>query len=270
MNKIEPLHPEVTDNLRKKIKVFWEKNVNAETLLGKKVSAYERGDEKYFHDLEQQRYRSHGHLLPWIEEMESGKSVLDIGCGIGMDTFRMAKRGMQVTGIDLTEVAIKTAKRRFEKQGIEANFEVGDATDLRFSDESFDYVYSFGVLHHTQDTEKSIQEVYRVLKKGGMAKIMLYNRNSINEIIHRVTGIPFEDKTELCPVVRRFSVREVKEMFRRFSDIAIRKEYVFGEGYGILFKLMPKQVYSWLSRYFGWHIMITAKKNAGVEQVLYK
>ncbi|NOZ10650.1 MAG: methyltransferase domain-containing protein, partial [Gammaproteobacteria bacterium] len=171
MKKIEPVCPKITKNTKNDINTFWERNVNAEEILGKKISSHKRGGDDYFSELEEQRYRTHSHILPWIQQMEGGRSVLEIGCGIGMDSYQLAKRGLNVTGIDLTKIAIETAKKRFDRKGIVASFEVGDATNLKFENESFDYVYSFGVLHHTQNTEASIQEVYRVLRKGGVARI---------------------------------------------------------------------------------------------------
>lgn len=262
MRNIELVRPKITNNTKEDIMRFWERNVNAEEILGKKISLHKRGGVDYYSELEEQRYRSHAHILPWIQQMESGRSVLEIGCGIGMDLFQMAKRGLVVTGIDLTEIAIETAKERFARDGMTALFEVGDATNLKYKDESFDYVYSFGVLHHTQDTEKSIQEAYRVLKNGGAARIMLYNRHSVNEVVHRITGIPFEDKNELCPVVRRFTLNEVRKMFGKFDTVAIRKEYLFGEGYGVIYRIIPDFLFKYLSNHFGWHLMITATKSS--------
>lgn len=260
MKSIEPAAPEISSDLVDEIKNFWNRNVNAEELMGKKVSGATRGDATYFKDIAEQRYRSHRHLLPWIREMTPGKSVLEIGCGIGLDSFEMARHGLRVTAVDLTETAIEMAEKRFRDNKLNGAFSVGDATDLGFGDGSFDYVYSFGVLHHTQDTEKSIREVYRVLKKGGEARIMLYNRRSLNEVVHRITRIPFEARHEICPVVRRFTVGETGQLFSPFSSVQISKDYVYGEGYGWLFKATPMPLYRLLSRTLGWHLMIRAVK----------
>ena len=260
MKRIEDAAPQVTPDLADKIYDFWSRNVNCEKIMGSSITHNNRGTEQYFKDLEEQRYRSHRHLLPWIEEMESGKSVLEVGCGIGLDSLQMAKQGLTVTAVDLTDVAIDTVRDRFSSLGIPGEFRVSDATSLPFEDNSFDYVYSFGVLHHAQDTAASINEVHRVLKSGGEAKIMLYNRHSINEIVHRITFIPFEDKDELCPVVRRYTVKEVKILFRAFDSVVVKKEFAYGEGYGKLFEYTPRPLYNLLSKWLGWHLMITAKK----------
>src|SRR5689334_19029996 len=118
MKNIEPVNPTSSDNLASEIKDFWTRNVNGERIMGTTISAHERGEEAYFQEIQQQRYRSHRHLLPWMREMRPGSSVLEIGCGIGLDAFQMTKLGLNVTGIDLTEVAIETAKRRFSENGL--------------------------------------------------------------------------------------------------------------------------------------------------------
>lgn len=260
MRNIEPPNTEDSPTLTSDIRDFWSRNVNAERIMGNTVSLEQRGGEKYFEELEAQRYRSHYHLKPWINSMDKGKSVLELGCGIGMDTFSMAKNGLNVTALDLTEVGVQTAKNRFEKSKFNGSFLAGNAEMLPIKDNQFDYVYSFGVLHHAANTEKTISEVYRVLSPGGTAKIMLYHRHSINELVHRITKVPFEEKDELCPVVRRFTANEVKTMFNQFSNIHLQLEYVYGEGYGKLFSLTPKPLYKFLSKHWGWHIMITARK----------
>lgn len=260
MSKIESNKPEITEHTKAEIQDFWTRNVNAEKLYGQRVTANTRGGDEYFADLEAQRYRTHTHIIPWIQQMTPGREVLEIGCGIGMDSFQMASHGLKVTGVDLTEVAVETVRQRFSSKGLPGQFEVADATQLAFEDNRFDYVYSFGVLHHTQDTEKSIREVYRVLKPGGEARIMLYHRRSINEVVHRLTGVPFEDKDEACPVVRRFTVAEVRQMFAMFSLVEVTQDYVYGEGYGKVYHLTPGFLYRFLSRHFGWHLMIKAVK----------
>lgn len=260
MKKIEPVSPEITPDLTDRIRDFWTRNVNAERLMGAAVTAHARGEHAYFDELAKQRYRSHRHLEPWIHAMQPGRSVLEIGCGVGMDSYRMARHGLRVTGIDLTDIAIETARSRFSREGLQGAFETGNAEALRFPDEHFDYVYSFGVLHHVADTELAVLEVWRVLKKGGEARIMLYHRHSFNELVHRITGIPFEEKDELCPVVRRYTRDEARRLFHQFTEVKIGLDQVFGEGYGLLFKLTPGPIHRALSRRVGWHMMISAVK----------
>jgi len=260
MNHMQSSDSSGKGELTKRIQAFWTRHVNAERIMGSDVSGYARGEERYFLDLENQRYRSHRHLLPWIMSMQSGKSTLEIGSGVGLDTFRMVKHGLRVTAIDLTHIGSYTAKERFQRHGLPGSFNVADACSLPFPDNTFDYIYSFGVLHHVANTEKSIAEVYRVLKPGGEARIMLYNRRSLNEIVHRLTGIPFEDRNEFCPVVRRFTISEVRTLFNSFRSCTANLDFIYGEGYGKIFRLTPRWLYRILSRRLGWHIMICAQK----------
>lgn len=260
MRPIESADPRNETGLTRRIADFWTRNVNAERLYGRRVSAAERGSEAYFRDLEDQRYRSHTHLPPWMARIPAGTRTLEIGCGVGLDAFRMASAGVDLSAVDLTPVGVATAAARFRKAGLTTPFAACDAMRLPFADASFDCVYSFGVLHHAADTAACIDEVHRVLRPGGTALIMLYHRRSLNELVHRLLRVPFEEKDELCPVVRRYTRQQARQLFARFRDVRIEVEYLFGEGYGPVYRWFPKPLYRALSRRFGWHLMITATR----------
>jgi len=93
--------------------------------------------------------------------------VLEVGVGLGADHQRFAEAGALLSGIDLTERAVEHTRRRLSAFGLISDLAVGDAENLQFPDESFDLVYSWGVLHHSPDTPRAIAEVWRVLKRGG-------------------------------------------------------------------------------------------------------
>ena len=141
-----------------------------------------------------------------------------------------------------------------EKVNLNAAYICADAENLPFTDALFDYVYSFGVMHHAPDTQRCVEEAYRVLRPGGQALIMLYHRHSLNEAVHRLVRVPFEERDELCPVVRRFTVGEIRTMFAKFAHVEVHSDFVFGEGYGPLFRMTPLPLYRWLSRRVGWHL----------------
>ena len=258
MRPIEPANVVQTSGLVDRVSDFWTRNVNAERIMGREVTGHERGSEAYFIDLEAQRYRSHRHLPAWIDSMRKGAHVLEVGCGIGLDSMRMARRGLHVTAVDLTVVGPATAQRRVNAQGFDVRYCSADAEHLPFPDSTFDYVYSFGVMHHAPDTQKCIDESFRVLRAGGEALIMLYHRHSLNEAVHRLLRVPFEERDELCPVVRRFTIGEVRGMFAHFKHVSVHPDFVFGEGYGRLFRWTPFWLYRWMSRLVGWHLMIRA------------
>lgn len=123
-------------------------------------------------------YPLFGKFVPYKEL--AGKNVLDIGCGTGWSTEQFARMGARVSAIDLTEKAVELTKKRFALYNLEADIRVGDAEQMPYPDGAFDYVFVWGVLMHTPDTEKAIREIYRVLKPGGRAAAMMYNRNSLH------------------------------------------------------------------------------------------
>lgn len=108
------------------------------------------------------------------------RDVLEIGCGIGADALQFARHGARYTGVDLSERSVAMTRARFEEAGLNGRFLVTDAERLPFDDASFDHVYSFGVIHHSPDTEAIVAEIRRVLRPGGTVTVMVYNRASIN------------------------------------------------------------------------------------------
>ncbi len=108
-----------------------------------------------------------------------GKKVLEVGCGMGCMAMAWANNGANISAVDLNPVAIEQTRRRFEIFDLQGDIKEADGESLPFDDNSFDYAYSWGVLHHSPDTARSVAELLRVLKPGGEAGVMLYNRNSI-------------------------------------------------------------------------------------------
>jgi ubiquinone/menaquinone biosynthesis C-methylase UbiE len=111
-------------------------------------------------------------------EGASGLSVLDVGCGQGIDLCEYALAGARVTGIDLTPRHVQLARQHLGELGLRGTVVQGDAEELPFPDKTFDRVSSNGVLHHTPDMSRALTEIYRVLRPGGRATIIVYNRNS--------------------------------------------------------------------------------------------
>ena len=112
-----------------------------------------------------------------------GKNVLEIGVGMGADYLEWLKAGAQATGVDLSPASIERARLRCELAGYKADVHVADAENLPFPDNSFDVVYSYGVMHHSPDTARCIREARRVLKRGGEARIMVYHHPSMTGLL---------------------------------------------------------------------------------------
>jgi ubiquinone/menaquinone biosynthesis C-methylase UbiE len=115
-----------------------------------------------------------------------GARTLDVGCGQGIDVARYAEAGALATGVDLTPRHLELAGMYLEARGLQATLVRGDAERLPFDDGEFDRVSSNGVLHHTPDMPAALREIRRVLRPGGEALVIVYNRNSLHYWLHQV------------------------------------------------------------------------------------
>lgn len=121
--------------------------------------------------------RPFGRLFPF--DRFRGKRVLEVGCGMGGMAAMWARAGALVTAVDLNPVAVSQTRRRFDLFGLDGDVRQADGRELPFADGSFDYVYSWGVLHHSPDLESSIDQLLRTLRPGGEYGVMLYHRHSL-------------------------------------------------------------------------------------------
>lgn len=208
------------EQLKERVRAFWQAHP-----CGTKFSDAEIGTREFFERVEAHRYEKEWHIPAAAEFANaSGLKVLEIGCGLGTDGAQFARAGADYTGVDLTEAAIELARKRFKLFGLNGNFQVADAENLDFPDESFDVVYSHGVLHHTPDMDSAVHEIHRVLKPGGRAIVMLYHRGSYNyrvgirvlrragagllksdagiKLINVLTGEPIDDLRERAAMMR--------------------------------------------------------------------
>lgn len=159
-----------------RVRTWWDANP-----CGSRVSHREVGSQDFFEEIERHRYAQEPHI-PRVANFSHwvGKNVLEIGCGLGTDSLQFARAGANVTGIDLSTRSVELAARQLHLNRLNGSFEVGDAENLRFCEETFDLVYANGVFHHTPDVERAVAETYRVLKPRGTAVVMLYHKHSYN------------------------------------------------------------------------------------------
>lgn len=196
-------------------------------------------------DRYQQQARIRYELEPYIPGFADfagsrGKRVLEIGIGLGADHQRFAEAGAILSGIDLTERAVEHTKQRFASLGLSSNLAVGDAEALPFPDDSFDVVYSWGVLHHSPDTPRAIAEVRRVLAPAGVARIMIYHTWSMIGLMLWIRyGLlclrPWRSLTSLyaeyleSPGTKAYSVAEARRLFQDFRDVKIHTVLTHGD-----------------------------------------
>jgi ubiquinone/menaquinone biosynthesis C-methylase UbiE len=109
-----------------------------------------------------------------------------VGSGQGIDLARYAQAGAEATGIDLTPRHVELANAHLAALGLPGEAVRGDGERLPFDDGAFDRVSSNGVLHHTPDMDAALREIRRVLKPGGSATVIVYNRDSLHYWVHQV------------------------------------------------------------------------------------
>lgn len=146
-----------------------------------------------------------------------GRAALDLGCGEGRHSVLLARRGFEVTGLDLEPRALGLARRRLRKEGLDATFVTGDALHLRFPPDAFDLVLDYGCFHHlvTRDWTRYRAGIARVLRPGGRFILSVFStkfrhhpdeRRSRNWVVHRNHYDHF------------FTARELREAFSRDFD----------------------------------------------------
>jgi 2-polyprenyl-3-methyl-5-hydroxy-6-metoxy-1,4-benzoquinol methylase len=108
-----------------------------------------------------------------------GQRVLDLGCGSGVLSCYLAKNGVDVTAADITEQGTALTSKNAALRNLPVGVVRTDAEAMGLADNRFDFVLSWGVLHHSENTERALAEVERVLRPGGRGLMMVYHRNSL-------------------------------------------------------------------------------------------
>lgn len=242
----------------------------------------EFGTRQFFDSIERVRYEQYA---PWMPELMgfdkfTGARLLEIGCGMGTDLLQFARGGAVCTGMDLTPRSIAITRSRFALYGQPGDFLIGDGERLPFAGAALDVVYSNGVLHHTPDTVGAIREVYRVLRPGGTAKVMLYHKTSLNYwgemILHRgvvggelLRGRSPEDIMSRWveysehggrPLVKVYTRQQARDLFKDFREIKIDTEQMLRSELPIFGSFVPESLFKALKTNFGWNLIITARK----------
>ena len=239
----------------------------------------------FYRAIRDHRYRVYG---PWFDEMmqfdeTTNQDILEIGVGLGSDHMRFAQNGNTMTAVDLSREHLRHARRHLAMEGLSTDAVYGDAEQLAFSNETFDTVYAFGVLHHTPDIRAALSEVHRVLRPGGTAIIGLYHLHSwffwiqtflVNGILkggllnkgprRLMSEIEYrKDPTSATPIVRVYSRRQVRKLFRRFAHLELRTSHVeashFSQFAFLLRGLSRHRLERWLG-WGGWYIIARAVK----------
>ena len=212
-----------------------------------------------------------------------GLKVLEIGVGMGADYLEWLKAGAQATGVDLSAASIERARQRCELAGFSPDLRVADAEQLPFADNSFDVVYSYGVMHHSPNTAQCIREAWRVLKPGGQARIMVYHHPSITGAMLWLRYGLFRGKSLRrsvfdhleSPGTKTYSRNQALQLLDGFCDTEM--QVVFSPGdlllhqpsarfqsrfYRLMWKLFPRTLVRTFGHRWGLFLLITARKGA--------
>ncbi len=221
--------------LKEQVHDFWNDAACGEELY---LGSTDRAG--YDHQAER-RYALEPFIIDLAKFSETrGRRVLEIGVGLGSDHQRFAQAGADLFGIDLTERAVEHTSNRLGLFGLRSRLAVGDAERLDFADGFFDLVYSWGVLHHSPDTPKAVREVFRVLKPGGAARVMIYHKWSLVGLMlwARYAGLRLRPWTSLAEIYSRYlespgtkayTVAGARELFRDFANVRITTRLGHGD-----------------------------------------
>ena len=235
----------------------------------------------HFEAVERDRYENYA---PWMREYfnfgsYAGKKVLEVGVGLGTDLVQFANGGADVSGIDITQRHLALAARNFEVRGMRANLQYAAAAAIPFESESFDVVYSFGVLHGTDNTVRSISECHRVLKPGGELILGVYHRYSffhaytilINGILRgRLRRLGYrglmsliqsgDAGVKLVTLVKTYSRGQLRNILEDFSQVRFDIRHLTPDDFGALRHFVPASLAERAGKYVGWYILARAIK----------
>lgn len=259
-----PLHLE---GKLEEVRVYWNEHIHDLELAKHPV-----GTLGFFDDLDEYRFDKLNYL-PKLVDFKNGyknKKVLEIGCGVGIDLTRFAAGGAHVTGIDLSDTAIDLARKNFAARGLSGNFLLMNGEDLDYPADSFDVVYVHGVLQYTADPHQMAREMKRVLKPGGEAIAMVYNRISWLNALSKIMKVDLEH--EDAPVLEKYTINELKDILSPFDETRIVPERfpvksrlhkgwkgaVYNGLFVPAFSVLPSSIIQPL----GWHLMAFSTKNS--------
>jgi ubiquinone/menaquinone biosynthesis C-methylase UbiE len=269
----------MSDEALTQVKDYWEAASCGEELY------LSRPDRDGYEQQARERYRLEPEILSFAQfERCGGRDVLEIGLGLGADHQRFAEAGANLFGVDLTERSIEHVRQRLALFGLSSQLQTANAEHLPFRAESFDFVYSWGVLHVTPDTSRAIHEVFRVLRPGGEAKIMIYHKHSfVGYMLWVRYGLArgrlrtsldeIYDRYLESPGTKAYTIDEARALFNGFEIIDIRTYLTHadlltspvgqrhrGKALSIARRLWPRQL---IRSYFpgnGLFLTVTARK----------
>lgn len=190
--------------------------------------------KEFYHEIDRRFFADVKTFMPWsavpfdpLIDFASlpDRDVLEIGVGNGSHAQLISAAARSYTGIDLTEYSVRSTTERLRHFGLDSpNVKIlrMDAEQMDFPDNSFDLVWSWGVIHHSANTRTILEEIHRVLKPGGIAFTMVYHRSIWNYYIFSGLFSGIFHGT----LLRTLSLHQTRQ---RFIDGAIARYYSISE-----------------------------------------
>ena len=237
---------------RKLVEEYWDKQPAESTGIG-----FPEGSLEFFEEMEERRYgdKAFIHSLTQFTRWR-GNTVLEVGCGCGTDLLQFARAGAEIYAIDLSRHSVELTKKRLEVYKLHAEVIYGDGEALPFPSDYFDLVYCWGVLHHTPNPSRMVDEIYRVLKPGHLIKGMVHHHNSPiwlktwfqyaflkGRIFTSLSRVISEHQES--PGTRAFTMKQIKNLFQPFSNLKFEPIPICEIGF-----LKKHRALSWLANFY--------------------
>jgi SAM-dependent methyltransferase len=230
------------------------------------------GTREYFDEVEQRKHFVEPHVPGFAQfDRWAGKTVLEVGCGIGTAAVNFARHGADYTGVELSEVSLNLTRQRFNIYGLKGRLILCDAGRLsrHIEHNHYDLVFSFGVIHHSPNQRAIVEEIRKVVRDDGEFRCMLYAKNSWKDIMIDA-GFDQPEAQRGCPIATTYTADMVHELYRGLFDVvSISQAHIFpyvvekyvNYEYELQpwFKTMPKEMFATLERRLGWHMLIVAR-----------
>jgi len=275
------------------ISVFWEANPCGDSQVGGLEERFGGDFNQFFSEYDAFRYRREKHIPGCLDRANfADKKVLEIGLGQGADSEQIIRRGGRWSGLDLTTESVARVKQRMQLRNLPYDdLKVGSVLEIPYPENSFDIVYSFGVLHHVPEIHQAQAEIARDLRPGGELVMMVYAKWSLNYLLAiavlrraglvamMALGLPgkgiyaahvknareeglfrylrlnrFVHRSTDGPdnpYAKVYGLREVREDFPEFEVSRVYKQFMHAPPLPV--KWMP------LQRAMGWHLMVHMK-----------
>ena len=251
--------------LNDRVRAYWEQEpCGTEPLI---VGQRERFTRAWFEQIERHRYATEPmiHALAQFTR-HHGKRVLEVGVGAGTDHLQWARAGAVCTGVDLTDAAIETTRAHLAEYGFGSDLRRADAESLPFPGESFDVVYSWGVIHHSERPDLIVGEIRRVLHAGGQFLGMMYGRHSLAAlrvwVKHALLrGQPWRSLSDVIwhhvesVGTKAYTLGELRELFTGFASFEATPVKTASDT-----NRLPPRLAAFVPDAFGWYVTLRATK----------